>query len=864
MRKLSELNAEEWALYSRLLDEGLARPEPERTGWLQSLPPEHFGLIPVLEAALKAEAEVRAGPNHARPHIAGLDEAYMFETGRRIGPYRLIEPLGRGGMGEVWRAQRDDDTLKREVALKLPHTWLLTAATRMRLSRERDILAGLSHSNIAQLYDAGLDTDGQPWLALEWVHGRRIDEHCRQFRLSIPQRLALFEQVLDAVQSAHARLTVHRDLKPTNILVTDAGTVKLLDFGIAKLINEQGTGHSTELTQLTGRAATPDYAAPEQLAGDTITVGTDVYALGVVLYELLCGQRPFGGRRGATETAREFLPLASGRVHADHAAHCAGLSTRALSRMLAGDIDAILAKALAPKPADRYGNVERLAEDLRRHRRNEPIEARHITRAERAYKFMRRNKVPVMVMVTLVIALATSSVFLREAVQARKEADHQASTQQAVTDFLTRLLASGNPFEADGQDFNLNVTVLEVVDKAAQSVGDFDQHPEQEAAVRLTLARIYLNTDNTLAAEDQTRKAIERAISMHSREGRTLENQARLLLLEIFSWTGNHTGSREELVHLRASTSLTPAQSLLSDFYEASLPHADDVDWSRVQDQLLILKPRIKEMFGHESKEYLHLLNELEAGYDSIGPPGAKLSTQEELLDIRRKLKPSRLLMAELEARIADEWVRTGSVDKGLKLLEQSHRTLSQVLTPDFMPLPAVSSYLGNAYRASGRYAEAESLLIDSWERLKRTQTSDSIDTEFAAIDLAMLYLDTRRPEKALRLAESLYAATVQDRAMMASKRWKRALLLGRARMSAGRLEQGRELLIESHAAARAAYGADHWLVGCLAGELAYSLILSERATEAAALIPEALLAVRKHLLPTDPMRKRVEALTSS
>src|SRR5882672_2598287 len=286
------LAASELAQVSRLLDDALELDAADRERWLAALPAEHAMLVPVLRAMLARDADsdhVLDQAPRLREHNEEV-EGQAVQAGAQVGPYRLIREIGRGGMGTVWLAERADGTLKRQIALKLPRmAWVSGLAERMR--RERDILAVLEHPNIARLYDAGVDTQGRPYLALEYVKGEPIDRYCRAHQLTLAQRLQLFLQVARAVAHAHARLIVHRDLKPSNILVAADGTVRLLDFGIAKLL-EGDTGPATDLTALVGRALTPDYASPEQIKGEPITVASDVYSLGVLLYELLTGERP--------------------------------------------------------------------------------------------------------------------------------------------------------------------------------------------------------------------------------------------------------------------------------------------------------------------------------------------------------------------------------------------------------------------------------------------------------------------------------------------------------------------------------------------------------------------------------------------
>jgi serine/threonine-protein kinase len=271
-------------------------------------------------------------------------------------------------MAEVWLSRRADAAIKREVALKLPLLTPLRRDLEPRFAREREILADLSHPNIARLFDAGFANDGQPYLALEYVVGEMFTTYCDQQRLTIRERLGLLRQVLGAVQHAHTHLVIHRDLKPSNVLVTEAGQVQLLDFGIAKLLSE-GEAKETELTQLSGRALTPDYAAPEQIAGAPITTAADVYALGVMLYEILTGVRPYRLKRDTRAALEEAIlqadPIPPSRAALSETAATARATTaKKLSRALKGDLDVITIKALKKSPRERYQTATALDEDI--------------------------------------------------------------------------------------------------------------------------------------------------------------------------------------------------------------------------------------------------------------------------------------------------------------------------------------------------------------------------------------------------------------------------------------------------------------------------------------------------------------------
>jgi eukaryotic-like serine/threonine-protein kinase len=534
-----KLSAQEWLSLSRLLDEVLALPEAERQAWLETLPSEVAGLGATLRdllarhAAEETHGFLKTLPKFETATLRGTSavEARLGEG--VVGPYRLVREIGHGGMGSVWLAERTDGLLKRPVALKFPHAGVYRIQLAERFARERDILAALSHPHIARLYDAGIADDGQPFLALEYVEGEPLGAYCDARRLDLSRRLALFLQVLDAVQYAHAHLVVHRDLKPSNVLVTPEGEVRLLDFGIAKLVKE-GAAAETALTQVAGRALTLDYASPEQISGAPITVASDVYSLGVILYELLTGERPYRlkrASRGALEEAILEAEVArpSAACNDQSKAELRGTSVAKLAKILRGDLDTIVLKALKKTPAERYASATTFADDLRRYLAHEPVSARPDSLGYRGARFVRRNRIAVglsslaiVAMVAGLIGTATQAErAIRQAALAeaqRNRADNQARAATEQRDFALRQLSRAEAINdlnafllSDAAPSGKPFTAGELLSRAEAVVER--QHGESDAnraEMLVAIGRQLLFTEH----DDEARRLLGRAYEM--------------------------------------------------------------------------------------------------------------------------------------------------------------------------------------------------------------------------------------------------------------------------------------------------------------------------------------------------------------
>jgi eukaryotic-like serine/threonine-protein kinase len=445
------------------------------------------------------------------------------ETGRdgeRLGPYRILRSLATGGMSRVFLAERADDEYHMPVAIKVIRQGLEEAAHRRRFRTERQILASLDHPNISRLLDGGTTAENRPYLVMEYIAGVPLLEYNDQRHLPIRDRLRLFRAICVPVQYAHGRLVVHRDLKPSNILVTDEGVPKLLDFGIAKLLEPASFFQEHQATATLDRFLTPSYASPEQAAGQAVTVASDVYALGVVLYELLCGRRPNvhpGGEVGPLAARDWRLPdPPSLRANAtsppgrEALAAARGTTPRALARRLAGDLDRIVLKALQPRPEDRYESVEALSEDLRRHLDGLPVLARPAHFRYRAGKFLRRNLMPVAAAVVVVAGSAgfgfANTLKSERLAREVENAEQQRKRAEEVTRFLVDTFSLADPAKTDGR----SVTAAEILRRGAERVeAELGTQPEVQATLMLTLGEIH----QRLGLDEEAERLIEGAVT---------------------------------------------------------------------------------------------------------------------------------------------------------------------------------------------------------------------------------------------------------------------------------------------------------------------------------------------------------------
>ena len=504
------MTPERWQKVKDILGPALEMQPAERTAYLEKACGSDASLRADIDRLLIAEDE--AGPAFLSGLASvesvpgGEDEPQGQWIGKRVGAYEIVAKIGVGGMGEVFRALRADDQYKREVAIKLVRVGADADSIILRFKHERQILASLDHPNIAHLLDAGTTQEGVPYVVMELIAGEQIDDYCNSHKLSTIARLELFLQVCSAVQYAHQRLIIHRDIKPTNILVTKAGISKLLDFGIAKILHPDTVNKSFDPTMTMFPILTPGYASPEQIKGEAITTATDVYSLGVVLYELLTGHHPYLSRDDRVEKiARSVCEVEPRKPSSvvrdvevsarDHSLQSAELplarDRQKLSRQLTGDLDNIILMALRKQPQRRYSSVEQFAGDIRRHLQSLPVIARKDTVSYRASKFIARHRAAVAAAVVVaLVLLAGVMITRREAQIARAQ---QARAERRFNDL--RRLAHSLVFEIDDSIVAVPGTITArklITQRSLEYLDSLAQEAEGEWSLQGELAAAYM------------------------------------------------------------------------------------------------------------------------------------------------------------------------------------------------------------------------------------------------------------------------------------------------------------------------------------------------------------------------------------
>jgi serine/threonine-protein kinase len=766
---------------------------PERWRRLQDVFHGAAGLDPVkrpafLDGACAGDAELRrevedliASSRDAeelpdqvmRAASAALGSAPPMGT--RAGPYRIIGELGQGGMGRVFLAMRDDDQFQRRVAVKVAHAAQAPELI-SRFRSERQILAALDHPNMARLLDGGTTEEGVPYLVLEYVEGEPIDRYCDAQQLPVPDRLQIVRAVCGAVQYAHQSLVVHRDLKPANVLVTPDGTAKLLDFGIAKLLKPELLGQTPLLTSALHRPMTPDYASPEQVRGEPVTTATDVYSLGVLLYELLTGCRPLRSE-GCSPTEFQRIvsevepepPSAAALWPAERAggrtpeerSRSRGTSPEKLRRTLEGDLDNILLMALRKAPSRRYASAEQLADDLRRQLEGLTVRARKDTIRYRTGKFVRRNRYGVgaaAAFFALVAAFGINRAQLaRELAEQRDQARQEAATAGRVALVLQDLFRLADPYEEDGP-----VTGREILDRATERLGSPGQErPEVRTALLDTIGTVYLQRGLYSRAEPLLQEALEERRATLGEDH--LDTARSLLHVGELRREQSRPAEAETLLRgvLRTRERLLGARhpGTAEAMQELAVALRDQKNKSAEAESLLRRALALREAGGGDDFELAMTLDRLSEVLDDKDELPEAETAARRALEISQRRPGRPLDTARHLGRLGSVLRRRGELMAAEGLLREALATRIRILGRDHRTVALNLGNLANVLRDRRDLASAEQLYRESIATYQRVAGEDHLGLAAARADFANLLLDQGRLDEAQDLFQRSLAA---------------------------------------------------------------------------------------------------------
>lgn len=795
----------------------------------------------LLEYQNRADKFIEKSAFEVGARLLTTDEADALE-GKRIGQYKLIRRIGSGGMGLVYLAERADKQFQKNVAIKIVRVGLDSAETSRRFAYERQILAALDHPNIAKLLDAGTTDGALPYLVMDYVEGAPINRYCDEHKLSTSQRLKLFHTVCSAVQFAHQRLVIHRDIKPGNILVSDDGVPKLLDFGIAKLL-DPSLADAAAHTQTGLRVMTPEYASPEQVRGLEVTTASDIYSLGVLLYELLTGERPYRitsrrpdeiaraiceqeptkpsqavSGKGQSAKRKELRAKSQERSEREQLATDDGQQTNLKSEIqnlksLRGDLDNIVLKAMQKEPQRRYSSVEQFSEDISRHLEGLPVSARPDTFGYRSAKFIRRHKVGVtaamLVGLSLIAGIVATAWQARAATAQRDRARAEAQKADELNRFLQRMLASADP-SVQGKD----VTVARLLGEAAKRVDtEFSNQPETTAAMRSTIGMTYLALGLYDAAEPQLRAALEtrqRSFGVNHPDVATSMNNLAQLLVE--------------------QGKIAEAEQLYRKALDIStrLRGADDLETAAIMHNLaalLVLKGSLDEAeqmnrtelairrrkLGNKSEDVAKSLNDLGVVLGTKGDlAGAEQLHREALAITQQIYGPEHVNVAATLATVAAIVEERGDYVEAEKFYQQALAMRRKLLGPEH---PTVTWTMYNyAYMLTrkGEYQKAEQLAREVLALRGKTLNDEHPMVASTLQVLAKSLMeqgDTRAAESFLR--ESLELR----RKSLPTDHWligNSESILGECLIRLGRFREAEPFLREGYAKLKSKFGPDH------------------------------------------------------
>ncbi|HEX6898606.1 MAG TPA: serine/threonine-protein kinase [Thermoanaerobaculia bacterium] len=852
---------ERWRTVDRLFAQALELPPAERGAFLDDACAGDEELRREVETLLAADERNSTFLERPAGEILGWRALTgEEEEGGRLGPYRLLRRIGGGGMGTVYLARRDDAEYQQDVAIKILRAGLEGTEAYHRFLAERQILARLQHPNIARLYDGGTTADGRPFLVMELVDGVPVDRYCDERQLTVDQRLDLFRRICSAVEYAHQNLLVHRDLKPGNILVTADGEPKLLDFGIAKQLEPKAAADPAPLTRTGLRVMTPSYASPEQVKGEPVTTASDVYTLGVLLYEMLTGRSPYPAAEVTYEIERAICeqeperPSAAvfraGAASPEEIARARKIRPQALQRRLRGDLDNVILMALRKEPGRRYRSVAQLSRDLERHQEDLPVIARPDTLRYRTRKFVRRHRAAVAaaVVVALVVAGFMASLFRQHRLLVRER-----DKAQYALSFLVDTFKNADPYHARGE----RLTAQEILDQGTRRVGsDLKGRPDVQAAVMQSLGEAQFGLGQYDKAEPLLKRALLLRSEMYGPRSlevaESLEQLGRVrfersdavqgerLLREALAIKRRLLGSR----HIEVARTLNLLGSSLSERQVSR-------DLEKFHDQALTIARAEEGPKGLVVAETLTLMAKLKM---DLGDYAASEKLFREGLAMEREILGERDPQYLLHRTVFGEsLLEQGKYKEAEELLRQNLKVQEKILGRDHPDFIGTGNNLALALHNLRREAEAEALYRDILPKLRAKYGPDHWMVGSVAGNLAITLQAQNRGLEAIPLYKE--ALEVRRKALGPGHPEVAGalLLLASLHRELELFPEGIRLALEAQEIVLKAEGPDHPHMAFVQRELGRNHLARKRFAEAEPYLRRSLEIRRKGLAPDNP-----------
>lgn len=815
-----------WELIKSVVDQALTLQGQERETFIETVCREYPSIstdvIEMLECIEESEREhflqeVWSDQKNILLNVKGelneviKDEAYI---GQKIGPYRITEIIGRGGMGTVFKASRADGEFQQEVAIKLINSGIHTDETVQRFLIEREILAGLQHPNIAHLNDGGVTDNGLPYLVMEYIKGEPIDEYCNRHRLTISERLDIFKEVCAAVQFAHNNLIVHRDLKCQNIYVTGNKYVKILDFGIAKLLDPGHQNLSTLETLPGQKIWTPQFAAPEQVRGEHVTVLSDIYSLGILLFKILTDTYPYDleGKNLAEmeetiKNASLLLPSQAvmHQTKNDEAAANRKTTSVALQNSLRGDLDALVSKAIRKEPEYRYRSAEHLSEDIDRYKSGIPLLAREGTYRYRMNKFIKRHKVGLAAASAfLIVLLLFSGIYTWRITEERNIAQLERDKLEEIVDFITGLFEASNPVQAQGNE----LTAVDLLDQGVERAETLTDRPVLQAELLSVIGSTYRGMNRPEKATPLLEKALQIQKNYWQSDHADIANT--LNTLGSVYWSDKNIEEADQY--------LAEALEMRRRLYGNNHPEV----FTSMNNYALVLKD--KGEWDAAEKLYLEDLEARKKYYgDEHFKIGVSLNNLATLLQQRGKY-------AEAEKYFRE------SLTIWQKEQGQEHSDVAIAL-----------NNLGALLRESGINDEAEQLLLKSLAIREKVYGKDHLKVTYCLNNLALVYMKENRFEEAVQYANRSLQIRQQAHNGTHYNIARTLAILGDIESARNRFPEAESYYLESMNMRLELYSENHIRVAASRKDLGELYLDNEMPSEAESMLRKALTAYNNY-----------------